>query len=127
MMTTVDLNSKRLQLLQEMTPGLSRAAVIWNPDHPLHIRAVEELKTIGPRLSIDLSFASVRTPDQFAPAFSDMERIGVQALYIIDDPIFFAHRTTLLQLAAAMRLPTMHDLRRFPEIGASHVLWSRRL
>src|SRR6476660_4470953 len=89
MMTTVDLNSKRLQLLKEMIPGLTRAAVIWNPDHPLHIRAVEELKTIGPRLSLDLSFTSVRTPDQFAPAFSDMERVGVQALYIIDDPIFF--------------------------------------
>ncbi|HXX08058.1 MAG TPA: ABC transporter substrate-binding protein [Pseudolabrys sp.] len=118
MMTTVDLNSKRLQLLKEMIPGLTRAAVIWNPDHPLHRRAVEELKAIGPSLSIDLSYASVRTPDQFAPAFAEMERVRAQAVYVIDDPIFFAHRTTLLQLAAAARLPTMHDLRRFPEIGA---------
>jgi putative ABC transport system substrate-binding protein len=37
---------------------------------------------------------------------------------VIDDPIFFAHRTILLQLASAARLPTMHDLRRFPEAGA---------
>jgi len=118
MMTTVDLNSKRLQLLKEMTPGLTRAAVIWNPDHPLHVRAVEELKAIGPRLSIDLSYASVRTPEQFAPAFADIERARAQAVYVIDDPIFFAHRTVLLQLAATARLPTMHDLRRFPEIGA---------
>jgi putative ABC transport system substrate-binding protein len=55
---------------------------------------------------------------QQCPAFSEIERTKVQALYAIDDPIFFAHRKTLLQLAAAARLPTMHDLRRFPEAGA---------
>jgi ABC-type uncharacterized transport system substrate-binding protein len=118
MMTTVDLNSKRLQLLQELIPGLTRAAVIWNPDHPLHARAVADLKVIAPRLSIDLGFMAVRSAEQFAQAFSEIERTKVQALYVIDDPIFFAHRNVLLQLAAAARLPTMHDLRRFPEAGA---------
>ena len=118
MMTTVDLNSKRLQLLKEMIPGLSRAAVIWNPDHPLHVKAVDELTAAGPSVSIDLTFAGVRTPQQFAAAFAEVARVQAQALYIIDDPIFFAHRTVLLQLAAAARLATMHDLRRFPEIGA---------
>jgi putative ABC transport system substrate-binding protein len=91
---------------------------MWNPDHPLHGSAVENLKTIGPRMSIELSFVSVRTPEQLAPAFSDINRAKAQALMVIDDPIFFAHRTILLQLASAARLPTMHDLRRFPEIGA---------
>jgi ABC-type uncharacterized transport system substrate-binding protein len=118
MMTTVDLNSKRLQLLQEIVPGLARVAVIWNPDHPLHGRAVADLKVIAPRLSIDLSLMAVRSAEQFAPAFLEIERSKAQALYVIDDPIFFAHRMTLLQLAAAARLPTMHDLRRFPEVGA---------
>jgi putative ABC transport system substrate-binding protein len=118
MMTTLDLNSKRLQLLKEMTPGLTRASVIWNPDHPLHVRAVEELKSIAPRLSIGLSFMAVRTRDELAPAFSDVKQAGAQAVYVIDDPIFFTHRTTLLELATTARLPTIHDLRRFPEVGA---------
>jgi putative tryptophan/tyrosine transport system substrate-binding protein len=118
MMTTVDLNSKRLQLLQEIIPGLTRAAVIWNPDHPFHGRAVADLKAIAPRLSIDLGFFAIRSSEQFAPAFSEMERTKVQALYEIGDPIFFAHRIILLQLAAAARMPTIHDLRRWPEAGA---------
>jgi putative tryptophan/tyrosine transport system substrate-binding protein len=118
MMTTVDLNSKRLELLKGMVPQLTRAGVMWNPDHPLHVRAIEDLKRIGPRLSIDLSYVSVRKPEEFAPAFSDITRAGTQGLYILDDPIFFAHRTMLLQLATTARLPTMHDLRRFPEVGA---------
>lgn len=118
MMTTVDLNSKRLQLIKEITPGLTRASVIWNPDHPLHVRAVEELKGIAPHLSIELSFMAVRTREEFAPAFSEMKKAGAQAVYVIDDPIFFTHRATFLELAAAARLPTIHDLRRFPEVGA---------
>ena len=118
MMTTVDLNSKRLQLLKEIVPGLVRAAVIWNPDHPLHVKSVEELKEIAPRLSIELSFGAVRTREELAPTFSEFKQRGVQAVYVIDDPTFFAHRTTLLELAAAAQLPTMHDLRRFPEVGA---------
>ena len=118
MMTTVDLNSKRLELMKEMIPSLDRVAVMWNPDHPLHGKAVEELKGIAPRLSIDLSFVGVQRPEQFPAAFSDIGRTKVQALYIIDDPLFFANRTALLQLASAARLPTIHDLRRFPEVGA---------
>jgi ABC-type uncharacterized transport system substrate-binding protein len=118
MHTEVPLHSKRLQFLKEMIPDLTRAAVMWNPDHPLHGSAVEKLKTIGPLMSIELTFVSVRTPEQLAPAFSDIDRAKAQALMVMDDPIFFAHRTILLQLAGAARLPTMHDLRRFPEVGA---------
>ena len=55
---------------------------------------------------------------QLEPAFSDISQAKAQALYAIDDPLFFAQRTTLLKLAAAARLPTLHDLRRFPEEGA---------
>jgi putative ABC transport system substrate-binding protein len=118
MHTEIPLHSKRLQFLKEMIPDLARAAVMWNPDHPLHGSAVENVKTIGPQMSIELSFVGVRTPEQFAPAFSDISRAKAQALMVMDDPIFFAHRTILLQLANAARLPTMHDLRRFPEVGA---------
>jgi putative ABC transport system substrate-binding protein len=118
MMTTVDLNSKRLQLLKEVIPQLTRAAVMWNPDHPLHAKAVEDLKERASSLRIELSFVSVRTPEQFSPAFSDIAQAKAQALYVIEDPLFFANRLTILSLASDARLPTLHDLRRFPEEGA---------
>jgi putative tryptophan/tyrosine transport system substrate-binding protein len=118
MHTEIPLHSKRLQFLKEMIPDLTRAAVMWNPDHPLHGSAVENLKTIGPQMSIELSFMGVRRPEHLAPAFSDINQAKAQALMVMDDPIFFAHRTILLQPASAARLPTMHDLRRFPEVGA---------
>jgi hypothetical protein len=43
---TVELSAKRLQLLKEAIPRLTRVAVLWNPDHPAHPRAVEELKAM---------------------------------------------------------------------------------
>jgi len=118
MMTNVDLNSKRLELLKAVIPKLSHVAVMWNPDHPLHHREVDDLKARASSLEIELSFVAVRGADQLDPTFSDINGTRVQALYVIEDPLFFAQRATLLTLAAAAKLPTLHDLRRFPEEGA---------
>ena len=103
-MMATELYPKRLQLLKDVNPQLTRAAVLWNPDHPFHVKAVESLKTIAPSLSIELSSAAVRTPEQFAPAISRVIQEKVQALYVVEDPIFFAHQRTLLELASASRL-----------------------
>jgi putative ABC transport system substrate-binding protein len=116
-MMATELYPKRLQLLTEIKPQLARAAVWWNPDHPFHPKAVEEIKAAAPSLSIELSFASVRKPEQFAPAFSDITRANAQALYVVDDPIFFAHREILLNLASAARLPTIYETRRYADAG----------
>jgi putative tryptophan/tyrosine transport system substrate-binding protein len=118
MMTTVDLNSKRLELLKGMIPSLGRVAVMWNPDHPLHRQQVEDLRTRAPHLAIELTFAAVRAPEQLEKAFSEIALANAQALYVVEDPLFFAQRATILKLAAAARIPTLHDLRRFPEEGA---------
>src|SRR5262249_26257863 len=117
-MMAMELYPRRLQLLKELNPQLTNAGAFWNPDHPIHAKARKELRAAAPSLSIKLSFAAVQRPEQFDPAFSDVTRANAQALYVIDDPIFFAHRTTFLKLALAARLPTIHDLRRWPEAGA---------
>jgi putative tryptophan/tyrosine transport system substrate-binding protein len=51
-------------------------------------------------------------------AFSDIIQASAEALYVVDDPIFFAHRTVLLELASKARLPTIYETRRYPEAGA---------
>ena len=47
-----------------------------------------------------------------------MNQAKAQALYVVEDPIFFTHRTTLLSLAANAQLPTIHELSRWPEANA---------
>ena len=117
-MMATEIYPKRLQLLKDINPKLTRVAVLSNPDHPFHVKAVEELKSVAPSGSIELSFAAARTPEQFDSAFSDVTQARAQALYVVEDPIFFAHRTALLKLASAVPLPTIHEPLRWPEAGA---------
>ena len=58
---TAELNTKRLQLLKETIPRLTRVAVLWNPDTPYHPKVVEGLKAAAPSLSLELIFASARS------------------------------------------------------------------
>jgi ABC-type uncharacterized transport system substrate-binding protein len=116
-MMTTDLAAKRLQLLKEAMPRLTRVAVLWNPATPYHPKMIEELKAVAPSLSIELNFVSVQTPEQFGPAFSTASRAHAQAMYVLDDTFFFAHRTTLNNLASKARLPTIHGFRPFVDAG----------
>jgi putative ABC transport system substrate-binding protein len=113
----IELSAKRLQLLKETIPRLTRVAVLWNPDTPYHPKAIEDLKAAAPALSIELSFMGVRTPEEFGPAFSAVSRAHAQALYVIDDPVFFTHRMTLLKLASKGRLPAIYGQKEFTEEG----------
>ena len=117
-MMTTDLSAKRLQLLKEAIPRLTRVAVLWNPDTPYHPKAIEEIKAVAPSLSIKLSFVGARTSEEFGPAFSAASRARAQALYVIIDPHFFNHRMTLLALASKARLPVIYGEKNFAEAGA---------
>jgi putative ABC transport system substrate-binding protein len=111
------LSAKRLQLLKETVPRLTRVAALWNPDTRWHAKAVEELKAVAPSLSIELSFVSVRAPEDFGLAFSAVSRAHAQALYVLDDAQFVVHRRTLLKLASKARLPDIYGERHFPDEG----------
>jgi putative tryptophan/tyrosine transport system substrate-binding protein len=117
-MMATELYPKRLQLLKEVNPRIARVGVFWNPDHPFHAKVVDDLKPIAPSLSIELSLVAVRSAEQLGSAFADLGRSKAEALYVVEDPIFFAHREILLKLASAARLPTVHELGRWPEASA---------
>jgi putative ABC transport system substrate-binding protein len=117
-MMITELSAKRLQLLKEAIPRVARVAVLWNPSTPFHAKVIEDLKAVAPSLSIELNFVGARTPEQLGPAFSAVSRAHAQALYVLNDPFFLNHRTTLLKLASKARLPAMCGLRQFVDAGA---------
>jgi putative ABC transport system substrate-binding protein len=114
---TVELSAKRLQLLKETMPRLTRVAVLWNPTTPYHPKVIEDLKAAAPSLSIELSFVSVQTPLEFGPAFAAVNRAHAQALYVIEAPFFLTHQTTLLRLTLEARLPAIFGTRAFADAG----------
>ena len=113
-----ELSAKRLQLLKEAMPRVSRVVALWNPPTPYHPKAVENLKAVAPSLTIELSFVSARTPEEISLAFETISRANAQALYVIDSPLFFTHRTTLLALAAKARLAVISGERPYADGGA---------
>src|SRR5262249_5358974 len=79
-----ELSTKRLQLLKEAIPRVARVAVLWNPDTPWHIDALEDLKSNAVSSSIDLRPVSARKQEELDSAFSSMKRAHPQALYVLD-------------------------------------------
>jgi putative ABC transport system substrate-binding protein len=112
-----ELSAKRLQLLKEVLPQVTRVTVLSNPTVPWHAKVIEDLKAAAPSLSIELSFAGVKTPEDIAPAFSAVNRARVQALYVIEDPLLLVHRPSLFKLASNARLPTIHGNRKYVDAG----------
>ena len=92
--------------------------VLWDPDTPWHLKAIEELKAATAHaLSIELKFIGVRTREEIDPAFSAVSRAHAQALYVIDDVLFATHRATLLKLASKARLPAIYGERTWADAG----------
>lgn len=116
-MMLAELSAKRLELLKQVLPQVTRVAVLSNPTVPWHAKVIEDLKLASSSLSIELSFASVRTPEEIGPAFSAVRRARAQALYVLEDPLFLIHRTTLFKLASNARLPTIHGNRQYVDAG----------
>jgi putative ABC transport system substrate-binding protein len=112
-----ELSAKRLQLLKEAMPGLTRVVVLWNPPTPYHAKAVANLKAVAPSLAIEVSLVSVRTSEEISPAFDAVNRARAQALYVVDCPPFFTHRATLLKLAANARLAVISGERPYADEG----------
>jgi len=113
-----ELGVKRLELLKETIPQLTRVGVLWNPDAAFHPALIEQLKAAAPSLSLELKLVSARTPQELVTAFSALRRARAQAVYVIEDTLFFNHRAMLLKLAASASLPTMHGLGPWVHAGA---------
>ena len=101
-----DLAAKRLQLLRQVAPRLSRVAVMSNPDSSgatLELREVQASATV---LGIEVLPFSIRKAEDIAPGFAALgERC--QALYVCSDPLVNTNRSLITSLALAARLPTM--------------------
>jgi len=112
-----ELGVKRLQLLKETIPMLTRAGVVWNPATPWHARAVENLKGAARTLGVELNFATVRAPDEIGPAVGVISRAHAQAVFVVDGPPLFTHRPAFLRLASQARLPVISGERQYTDEG----------
>ncbi|MBI2554481.1 MAG: ABC transporter substrate-binding protein [Candidatus Rokubacteria bacterium] len=113
-----ELSGKRLELLKEVVPRISRVAVLWNPAHPGAILALRETEVAARSLGLQLQSLEVRGPNpDFEGAFGAAARERAGALITLRNPLIVRHRTRIVNLAAKSRLPAMYDEREFVEAG----------
>jgi putative ABC transport system substrate-binding protein len=112
-----DLFPKRLQLLKDAVPGISRAAVLVNPFRPWANVGTAMANSAAQSLGLHLQRVEVADPTKFERAFSDMAKDRAEALVIDDDTLFSYHRKEIAALALKHKLPTMSDHREHVEAG----------
>jgi len=102
-----DVAGKRLQLLQEIVPGLSRVALLINSDQSTTRIFVEVMQPTAEQLGLVLQTFDARSLEEIGPAFDAMVRARMQAVTPVQGGLFFQARALIPKLAIARRLPML--------------------
>jgi putative ABC transport system substrate-binding protein len=115
-----ELVGKRLELLKQAVPGVSRVAFLWQPggiSERTEKDMRKEAEVTARALGVRLQFLEVRGPADFDRAFSDMTRAQAGALTSLGGSMFFNERRRLVDLAAKNRLPALYQQKEFVDVG----------
>ena len=116
----VELVGKRLELLKEIIPKLSRVAVLWNPLNPLHAFHASfrrEIQTAAQGLGVTLLPVEARSASDLEGAFAAMTRERAGALIVPPDLMTLTERKRVVDLAAKHRLPAIYGFKEQVEDG----------
>ena len=102
------LTSKRLELLKEAVPSASRVGVLAHAGSPTQDAQWEAAGHVARAGRFQVQRLDVSEPSDLAPAFKAAGRDGVDALVLLDNAMFTANRSVILDLCRQHRLPTMH-------------------
>jgi putative ABC transport system substrate-binding protein len=112
-----DLSLKRLQLLQQIVPGLSRMAVLFNGGVSAKVAELQDIMAAAKTLEIDVQSADVRDASGFTTVFAAIKRGNPEALLILADPLTVTYVKEIAGFAAEQRLPSMFGFREFCDAG----------
>jgi putative ABC transport system substrate-binding protein len=112
-----EVAGKRLQLLKEVIPSLSRVAFLWNPDNASHPAQLAELRVAVETLGIKLLPVAVLSPDEFDRAFAEMVRERADAFLMTNDPFHQLSIGRIIDFLANNRLPRMFLTREIVAAG----------
>ena len=111
-----DLTGKRLELLREVVPGLSRVAVMANVGNPQAVLEMREVQATAPTLGLEVVTLEIRRSEDVARFFDALEG-RADALLVVFDALVSTNRIRIGTLALGARLPTMHGNRDNVEVG----------
>ena len=112
-----ELSGKRLELLKESVPQISRVAILWNPFNASASLSLKETQAASQALSLVLQVLEVRNTKDFEAAFESAIRGRADALFPINDGLVNAHYKEILEFAGKNRLPAIYAVPEYPDAG----------
>ena len=112
-----ELSRKRLELLKEAFPKVTRTLVLWNPTSSGESLSFTETQGIAKSLGVQLHSMEVRGASDFESGFQRAKKAGVQALITLPSPVVNSSLKQVLEFAAKTRLPAMYFTSEFVDGG----------
>jgi ABC-type uncharacterized transport system substrate-binding protein len=105
-----DVGAKRLQILKEAIPTVSRVAFLWNPDNASNVLQLEEIQAAAPTLGVTVISVSVSPRIEFETAFAAMMKERPDAFAMAAEPFHQTHIAWIIDFMAKNRLPAVYQL-----------------
>lgn len=102
-----DIGAKRLQLLSEAVPKVTRVGAFWNPETKYHANLLKEIQAAAGQLKLEILPVAMQKSAELEAGFAALTKANAHALYVADDPMFFKSRNQLADLALKNRLATV--------------------
>jgi putative tryptophan/tyrosine transport system substrate-binding protein len=112
-----ELSGKRLQLLNEVDPKMTRVAVIWNVTNVAAARYLSESRSAARSLGLQIQSVEIRVPSDLGPAFDAITAARPSAFMTLPDGMLLAHAPRFVQFAARTRLPALFPDQEFATAG----------
>jgi putative tryptophan/tyrosine transport system substrate-binding protein len=112
-----DISGKRLELIEQIVPDITRVAVMWNASNPYPALVFRQTESAARQLKLEVQSLEVRAPDDLNTALEAAMREKANALITVEDPLTVNYRMQIADFAVKNRLPTMSGLREYVEAG----------
>jgi putative tryptophan/tyrosine transport system substrate-binding protein len=112
-----ELSAKRLELVREIVPGISRVAMLWNDTNPSMVLRAHETEGAATKLGVIIQSIGVHDLIDFDAAFGTIESSRADALLTLVDPFTLKHRERIVDFAARRHLPAIYEAREFVQSG----------
>ena len=112
-----NLSGKWLELLRQIVPGVTRAAVLWDPAIPPGIGQFAVIQSVAPSLGVEVSPINVRDPAEIERAVAEFARSPNGGLIVTASALAVVHRNLIVEVAARHKLPAVYFQRQFINSG----------
>jgi len=113
-----ELTAKRLKLLKEVLPALTRLAVFWSAANASAVQKLKQLQAAAPHFGVQLHAFELHVPDDLDKGFESALQFRAQAVMTTENAIQITHRARVVELGRRHRIPVACEFGEFAQAGA---------